>query len=69
MILPLPRSALVALGGLVGIDVPIGAGGWRFSSVLSYTSTRLECDEPGCPIDDQFDVDPLAFVVGACYGF
>ena len=52
-------------GLVTGIDVPLGGGGWNFSTALRYIMSDAEIDESGAEGPDSIGIDPWMLHVGA----
>jgi hypothetical protein len=64
----IPIDDDVGFGAVVGVDVPLGKGGWVFSGAIRYLTTDAQPSESG-PDSMALDVDPWIVQVGAGYRF
>lgn len=58
----------LAYGAVVGADVPLGSGGWYFSSALKYLATELEVTDPEGE-RETLSLDPFIVTLGVRYSF
>jgi outer membrane protein W len=60
----------LALGAVIGVDVPLGGSKWVFSSSLQYLSTDADVEgDVEWDLDDTLPVDPIVLKIGAGYRF
>jgi len=52
-------------GAVAGLDVPLGGGGWMFSTALRYLQTSAEADEDPHYFEQYtIDMNPVILQVG-----
>ena len=57
----------VGWGAILGLDIPLGGGGWLIQTNLRYIDTDIESSGGGIPISSEFD--PVIFSLGFGYRF
>lgn len=57
----------LGFGAIIGLDIPVGDGGWLFQLNLRHISTDMEGREGTNRVD--VDYDPTIFSIGFGYRF
>ena len=58
----------VGWGGALGVDVPLGQGGWLLNGSVAYQSSDIEVTDPDGD-SESFGFDPITIALGVAYRF